>query len=462
MSSGLDWPEWKPETTTSSDGRIVDWVAYVLARPMAAMPAPPSTTTRAAPRCCRRRGARCGQARSRVRPRELFDPIGMAEWSAGDPNGVSTGGYGIRMSTRDAARFAYLFPQQGVWDGLQVVSRGGPMGSRSRPASNRDGHRCSAVLRAPTCGLSHRRFDSRAASTFFAMGYGGAYLFVVPAIDLVRSSPADLPGESSFPPMQWLEEFCDPFGEVERGNRWKPARTYVTAPGLDDQERRGNDRHRGAHFLAAGRLDWSWMGVRGDQGINIVGMLVVIGSVIPAPRGTFGSAAEHPSRGTPPRCLSWQYSPLLIVLAAALDSGLAGLRPGHRISLAMLVPLLAGWFVMYRVMLANRFSRPRSASRTTAVTRWSAPPYRLVRHPGDMPRDRHLRHPALMSAPCAVSYVGRFSRSSSTDGRSRTAPSAGSCPATRSTAQGRRYRLCRGSGRRPALRQAAPCQLADS
>lgn len=205
MSSGLDWPEWgawnyyfQPMIESP------DWVDFVLARPMAADPGSVfNYNTGGSQVLSAVVGRATGMPAAEFTRHELFDRIGISqvEWPA-DPNGVSTGGYGIRMSARDAARFAYLYLNNGVWDGRQVVSRAWVEESTRQQS---EGH--------PWFGRYGLHWwlrplaDPRAASTFFAMGYGGQYLFVVPALDLVAVFFSWMPGGPSSQPMQWLEEF---------------------------------------------------------------------------------------------------------------------------------------------------------------------------------------------------------------------------------------------------------------
>ncbi|MFT8316003.1 MAG: serine hydrolase [Clostridium sp.] len=73
----------------------------------------------------------------------LFKPIGMKEipdyemksfgfedlfgknvkgWVK-DPNGISTGGWGLTLTPRDMARFGFLYLNDGVWDNKQIISK---------------------------------------------------------------------------------------------------------------------------------------------------------------------------------------------------------------------------------------------------------------------------------------------------------------------------------------------------
>jgi len=57
-----------------------------------------------------------------LKPR-LFDPLGIVEhiWET-SPQGLSCGGYGLRLKTEDIARFGLLHLHKGVWNGQRIIS----------------------------------------------------------------------------------------------------------------------------------------------------------------------------------------------------------------------------------------------------------------------------------------------------------------------------------------------------
>jgi CubicO group peptidase (beta-lactamase class C family) len=57
-----------------------------------------------------------------LRPR-IFEPLGIADedWET-DPQGINTGGYGLRIKTEDIAKFGQLYLQKGKWHGKQLLS----------------------------------------------------------------------------------------------------------------------------------------------------------------------------------------------------------------------------------------------------------------------------------------------------------------------------------------------------
>lgn len=52
----------------------------------------------------------------------LFDPLAIEgmDWEV-DPNGINTGGWGLRLKTEDMAKFGQLFLQKGRWNGKQIL-----------------------------------------------------------------------------------------------------------------------------------------------------------------------------------------------------------------------------------------------------------------------------------------------------------------------------------------------------
>jgi CubicO group peptidase (beta-lactamase class C family) len=101
-----------------------------------------------------------------------------------DPQGYSFGGAFLRLSARDLAKLGFLYLNEGSWDGEQVL-----------PA---DYVRNSTT---PQAGSTHAEGEygwqwwvqpARGHHAYFARGYGGQVLHVVPDLDLVTVVTADL------------------------------------------------------------------------------------------------------------------------------------------------------------------------------------------------------------------------------------------------------------------------------
>ena len=84
-----------------------------------------------------------GQSAREYANEHLFKPLGMREipdytmeafgfddlfgknvkgW-VNDPNGYSTGGWGLTLTPRDMARFGFLYLNHGMWDNNQIISQ---------------------------------------------------------------------------------------------------------------------------------------------------------------------------------------------------------------------------------------------------------------------------------------------------------------------------------------------------
>ena len=81
-----------------------------------------------------------GQSASAFAQAQLFQPLGISgvSWPA-DSNGVNTGGWGIRMTPRDMAKFGYLYLKGGTWDGQPVVPADWVQSSTAKQVDSADG-----------------------------------------------------------------------------------------------------------------------------------------------------------------------------------------------------------------------------------------------------------------------------------------------------------------------------------
>jgi len=140
-------------------------------------------------------------------------PLQMQDFRAGDVHYVKTGlsrhrAYPFWMSARDLARFGLLYLRMGDWGGRQIIPREWVAESTARhvdgisPASLTQ----SAVLAAGGLGYGYlwwvenqgRLFPDVTVppGTYAAEGYGGRYILIVPAHDMVivQRGASDEPG----------------------------------------------------------------------------------------------------------------------------------------------------------------------------------------------------------------------------------------------------------------------------
>ncbi|HLI08144.1 MAG TPA: serine hydrolase [Ktedonobacteraceae bacterium] len=114
----------------------------------------------------------------------LFAPLGIDTdeqagflWKA-DPLGYAIGGVGLQLKARDAAKFGYLYVNNGTWDGRQIIPAA--YVHESTREHNRGGH-------PEATGYGYHWWVTEVAGhhSFYAAGYGGQYIHVFPDLDTV-------------------------------------------------------------------------------------------------------------------------------------------------------------------------------------------------------------------------------------------------------------------------------------
>lgn len=111
--------------------------------------------------------------------REIFEPIGMTTATPKfDRSGTWIGSSYCFATARDFARLGLLYMRDGVWDGRRILPQGWVDYARTpAPAQPTDTPR--------GYGAHWWLLDKDPYGTFFASGYLGQYIFVVPALDLI-------------------------------------------------------------------------------------------------------------------------------------------------------------------------------------------------------------------------------------------------------------------------------------
>ncbi len=119
----------------------------------------------------------------------LFDRIGMHPIVEFDAQGTFYGSSLVWATTRDFARFGYLYLRDGVWDGTRIVPEGWvDFGRTPGPDANVDIYGAQWWLTPPHgTGRPTRSLivDEAMADAFSAQGHEGQIIVVVPSKDLV-------------------------------------------------------------------------------------------------------------------------------------------------------------------------------------------------------------------------------------------------------------------------------------
>jgi CubicO group peptidase (beta-lactamase class C family) len=183
MNSGLECNDWNPGSAGNEERmyHAKDWVKFILDLPMVREPgASAAYCTGGVVVLGYALSQRAGLGLDEFADANLFAPLGIrdVEWRR-SPDGRATGGGGLKLKPRDAAKLGQLYLSGGTWNGARVL-----------PAAWVDESRRSVERLGPfDYGLlwwkrsfAHGTGD---VMSFFTSGNGGNFIFVVPALDLV-------------------------------------------------------------------------------------------------------------------------------------------------------------------------------------------------------------------------------------------------------------------------------------
>jgi CubicO group peptidase (beta-lactamase class C family) len=176
MTSGFDWSEESPWSWPQGG----DWIKYILDTPMSSVPGRKFTYDTPAVHLLSAVLTRnASMSTLDFADRYLFKPLGIAtpQWQA-DPQGRNNGGRGLFLRAPDMAKFGYLYLNDGLWDGTQIVPVNWVRESTQKQSEGGfPEHESYGYLWWVTTTQGH--------AAYFAAGYGGQYIDVVPDLDLV-------------------------------------------------------------------------------------------------------------------------------------------------------------------------------------------------------------------------------------------------------------------------------------
>ncbi len=183
MSSGLACDDWVASSPGNEERmyRTADWLKFVLDLPMIGNPGERSSYCTGGVILLGSIVAnRSGMHLDEFAATYLFNPLGIqtVEWRR-SPDGRATGGGGMRLKPRDAAKFGSLYLDGGMWLGTRVLPESWVVQSQQRVTT----------LGADAYGLLwwKRSFFVRGAQQecVFASGNGGNFIFVLPSERMV-------------------------------------------------------------------------------------------------------------------------------------------------------------------------------------------------------------------------------------------------------------------------------------
>lgn len=181
MTSGLDWVE--ADSSYRSMYMSRDWVRWVMDLPMSEEP---GESFRYCSGCSHILSAilqqSVGMTAEEFAKKNLFAPLGIRDYSwEKDAQGISLGGWGLRLTARDMAKLGYLYLRNGEWDGEQIVSQDWIAAAGSKHV-NTDGD----------LGYGYQWWTYTDYGAYTALGRYGQTIFVIPGMDLVIVTTAHL------------------------------------------------------------------------------------------------------------------------------------------------------------------------------------------------------------------------------------------------------------------------------
>ena len=188
MSAGLTWdedvPYSDPANTFTVMAKARDWVQYTLDQPMAQAPGTVFKYNSGATLVLSHIFFRAtGIDIEEYTVRHLFEPLGIERYAwKRTPLGLADTQEGLFLSTRDLAKIAWLFRDEGVWQGSQVVPASWVRASLAPSFKvNADG---SEGYGYKWWSQTYRHNDEEYVA-YLGKGFGGQRPIILPEFDIV-------------------------------------------------------------------------------------------------------------------------------------------------------------------------------------------------------------------------------------------------------------------------------------
>lgn len=200
MSDGLDWneglPYADPRNAAVGMEASYDWITFTIDRAMAREPGTAFNYSSGASQLLAHVFRRAtGVDIEEYASRHLFTPLGIERWFwKRTPAGVVDTEGGLYLEARDLAKIWYLFLQNGVWEGRQIVT---PDWVRSSVSP----HMSAGQTKYGYKWWLHPHPSDSSRFVWAGSGFGGQFPVAVPDQELivVFNGWNILPGRPSFP-----------------------------------------------------------------------------------------------------------------------------------------------------------------------------------------------------------------------------------------------------------------------
>ena len=128
----------------------------------------------------------------------LFKPLGITDyrWDV-DAEGTPIGGWGLQLTPRDMAKLGYLYLRNGQWEGQQIVSAEW-VANATRTHTETGGD----------LGYGYQWWTYPSLAAYTALGRDGQMIFVIPELDLVIVTTAEMNGHDEI--FQLIQQYILP------------------------------------------------------------------------------------------------------------------------------------------------------------------------------------------------------------------------------------------------------------
>jgi CubicO group peptidase (beta-lactamase class C family) len=187
MKTGMQWDEgsysyWDTRNSFVQMENSDDWVQFILDRPMETFPDRKwYYNTGASHLLSALINQTAGNSTLAFAREHLFEPLGMGRsYWATDPQGINPGGYGLSLTPRDMAKYAFLYLHQGEWEGDQIISADWVVEST-----------LTHTMLVPGNGYGYHWITFPQFNAYAAFGAGGQGICVFPDYDLIAIITAE-------------------------------------------------------------------------------------------------------------------------------------------------------------------------------------------------------------------------------------------------------------------------------
>jgi CubicO group peptidase (beta-lactamase class C family) len=198
MTAGLSWDETQPyfdecgnvnpENDYMKTSQSNDWIKHVLDLPMSHDPGTIHNYNSGGSHLLSKIITnKTGKTAEEFASENLFSALGITNWKwENDPNGLSNLCCGLHLHPVNMAMFGYLYLKNGFLNGKQIVPKNWVKASTSTKISIYNPYKGEVWI-----NYGDQWWINKEATSFYASGAGGQYIYVMPSLNLIVVITAD-------------------------------------------------------------------------------------------------------------------------------------------------------------------------------------------------------------------------------------------------------------------------------